>query len=120
MELDDAANYAKSQDIRLYIINISPALANHQYAPQHRQLQAVAESTGGRFYLTNNAQELQDIYTTIDQLEKGSIFEKSYSQINTVDPCDRRFSLYPFFIFLGLVCFSLSHFFDLSILRRIP
>lgn len=120
LELDDAAAYAKNQNIRLYVINIDPALSTAQYAPQRRQLQKITALTGGKFYLVSDNQALQDIYADIDRLEKGTI-----SQEATAKPLDHksaftRFSLYPFFLVLGILCLFLSLFLESAILRRIP
>lgn len=120
MELDDAAAYAKEQNIRLYVVNIDPALSTAQYAPQRRQLQKITTLTGGQFYLVSDAQALQDIFTRIDQLEKGSISQEEHLKTLDTKSAYTRISLYPFFIFLGLGCLFLSLFLDSTLLRRIP
>jgi Ca-activated chloride channel family protein len=120
MELDDAAAYAKSQHIRLYIVNIDPALATAQYAPQHRQLQAITKLTGGQFYLVNDSQDLKEIYQAIAQLEKGTISPAVNLQMTDPKSAYTRFSLYPFFLALGIGCLFLSLFLDSTLLREVP
>ncbi len=120
MELDDAATYAKSQDIRLYVVNIDPALSTAQYAPQRRQLQTITTSTGGQFYLVSDTQDLQNIYSAIDRLEKGTISQEARLQTLDRKSAYTRFSLYPFFILLGLGCLFFAFLLDSIILRRIP
>lgn len=119
MELDDAAAYAKKQNIRLYVVNIDPALATAEYAPQRRQLQTITASTGGQFYMVSNAQDLQDIYAKIDRLEKGSISQEANIQTIDTKSAYTRFSTYPFFIFLGLSCIFLAFVLNMMI-REIP
>jgi Ca-activated chloride channel family protein len=118
MELDDAAAYAKNQNIRLYVVNIDSALSTAQYAPQRRQLQAITTSTGGQFYLVSDTQDLQDIYATIDRLEKGTISQEA--QALDHKSAYLRFSLYPLFISLGLGGLFFAFILDSIILRRIP
>lgn len=120
IELDDAAAYAKSQGVRLYVINIDPALASAQYAPHRRQLQAITALTGGQFYLVNDNQQLQDIYTNIDQLEKGTISQEARLQTLDSKTSYTRFSLYPFFIFVGLGLLLTALFLDSFILKVVP
>ena len=120
LELDDAAAYAKSQNIRLYVVNIDPALSTAQYAPQRRQLQKITTLTGGNFYLVNDNQALQDIYADIDRLEKGKITQEASIQARDQKSTFNRFSLYPFFLVLGMICLFSSLFLESSLLRRIP
>lgn len=120
LELDDAANYAKSQGIRLYVINIDPVLSTAQYAPQRRQLQTITELTGGQFYLVDDSQELQDIYAAIDKLEKGSISQEASLQPLDVKSAYTRFSLYPFLILAGIGSLFLSLFLNSTLFRVVP
>lgn len=120
LELDDAATYAKSQNIRLYIVNIDPILSTAQYAPQRRQLQKMTSVTGGKFYLVSDDQALQDIYADIDRLEKGTITQEAPVQSLDRKSAFTRFSLYPFFLMLGMICLFLSLFLESTLLRRIP
>ena len=119
LELDDAANYAKSQNIRLYIINIDPSLVTGQFAPQRRQLQQITSLTGGQFYSVNDSQGLQDIYSAIDHLEKGEI-NRGQMQSQRTPTEGTRFSFYPYMLLLALIALFSSLFLELTLLRRIP
>ncbi|MFI0435910.1 MAG: VWA domain-containing protein [Parachlamydiaceae bacterium] len=121
LELDDAAAFAKAQNIRLYIINIDPVLSTAEYAPQRRQMQNITGLTGGKFYLISDAQGLQEIYSDIDQLEKGSIEEELLSTDSRDKKSDyHRVSLYPYLIFLSMIFLFTSLFLDSTLLRKIP
>lgn len=120
MELDEAAAYAKSQNIHLYVINIDPALATPQYAPHRRQLQAITTLTGGQFYLAADNQELEEMYTNIDKLEKGTIVQEVISPTSDSKGDYQRFSLYPFFIALGLCCLLGALLLDSMLLKIVP
>lgn len=120
LELDDAANYVKSQGIRLYVINIDPALASSQFAPQRRQLEEITKLTGGKFYLTGDNQNLQSIYEEISRLEKGTIRQEA--QMRGKHPRNQytHFSFYPYLIALGLLSVLTALILETLILRRVP
>lgn len=120
IELDDAAAYAKSQNIRLYVVNIDPALSSSKYAPHRRQLKAITTMTGGQFYIVSDSQELQDIYASIDKLEKGTIPQEAMLNASDEKSKTSRFSLYPFFILIGLGCLLTALFLDSFILKTVP
>ncbi len=46
-DIPEAADYAKEQKIKLYIINIDPSITMDQFAPHRNQMRTAAESTGG-------------------------------------------------------------------------
>ncbi|CUI17879.1 batA protein [Candidatus Protochlamydia naegleriophila] len=118
IELDEAATYAKSQGIHLYIINIDPKFSSPAFAPHRRQMQAMAELTGGELYLATREQDLQHVFSTIDRLEKSSI----PGNLGTLDTQENRprFSLYPYFIAIGLACFLAALFLETTLLRKFP
>lgn len=120
LELDDAAAYVKSQGIHLYVVDIDPALATSEYAPQRRQLQKITALTGGKYYLVNDNQDLQDIYKDINRLEKGTIYQEARLQSLHAQAQYSRFSLYPFFIFLGLGCLLSALLLESYILKEVP
>jgi len=125
--LEDAATYTRDQGIRLYIINIDPTIAGDEYAPHRRQLNRVTEMTGGKFYLLGAGQSLQKVYADIDSIEKGKIMPLSSNQgttrnqqLTSFKGHNQRFSLYPFFIALGLLCLFIAILLETTLLRKIP
>ncbi len=120
MELDDAAAYAKSQNIHLYVINIDPSFSSAQFAPHRRQLTSITAQTGGGFYMVTDNQELKDIYASIDRLEKGTVSREASLHGLDEKSAYARFSLYPFFILLGLGCLLAALFLDAFILKTVP
>lgn len=120
IELDDAADFAKSENIRLYVINIDPAMASSTYAPHRRQLKAITASTGGQFYIVSDSQGLKDIYASIDKLEKGTIPQEATLQAADEKSNTSRYSLYPFFLLIGMSCLLAALFLDSFILKRVP
>jgi len=120
LEIDDAAIYAKSQDVRLYVVNIDPAMSTSQYAPQRRQLQKITALTGGQFYLANESQGPQEIYAAINKLEKGSIKQEAASQKIDSKSAYTRFSLYPYLLAAALILLFLSLFLKSTLFRVVP
>ncbi len=117
LELDDAAAYVKSEQTRLYIINIDPTIATSKYAPQRRELEKITELTEGKFFMVSDSQDLKDIYSTINRLEKGTVQIPSQPK-NKEDYS--RFSFFPFFLMFGMAFLFLAHFLDLTFIRKIP
>jgi len=119
IELDEAAAYTKEENIRLYVVNIDSRLSGADFAPQRRQLQAVTTSTGGDFYLVSQSQNLSSIYQAIDQLEKGELPQPI---LNSSDPkaSYERFSFYPIFLIISLLCLLGALFFESFILKASP
>ncbi len=118
IELDEAAAYAKSQGIHLYIINIDPQFSSPAFAPHRRQMQAIAELTGGQLYLATREQDLQYVFNTIDRLEKSSI--PAHLGASNTQEQKRRFSFYLYFIAIGLSCFLAALFLETTLLRKFP
>lgn len=120
LELDDAAADVKNLNIRLYVINIDPALRTPQYAPQRRQLESITSLTGGKFFLVDELHDLQNIYDSISHLEKGTIERQAALQGMDHRAAYTRFSFYPYLIALGLFCLFLALLLETSVVRRIP
>lgn len=118
LELDDAAKYAKSQGIRLYVINIDPSLGTPEFAPERKQLQTITNLTGGKFYLVDESADLQEIYDDIGRLEKGAIIRKG--ALREKEKLSYLFPLYPYLIGIGLFFLLSSLLLENLILKRIP
>ena len=120
IELDEAAAYAKSQNIRLYVINIDSILSTREYAPQRRQLQSITALTGGQFFLVSDAQGLQEIYQTINQLEKGAIHQQiDQGNLENVESM-RAASFYPYILISGLFALFLALLLETTLFRKVP
>jgi Ca-activated chloride channel homolog len=123
MDIPDAAEYAKEQGVRLYIVNLEPQISSEEFAPFRHQMQNAAELTGGKFFFVNSTTSLPDIYADIDLLEKSeiqpNIFGKNLSK-DDLPSKYHRISLYPFLIMIGMACLLLSVILNATLLRRIP
>ncbi|WP_068471371.1 vWA domain-containing protein [Candidatus Protochlamydia phocaeensis] len=120
IELDEGAAYAKSQGVRLYVINIDPHFSSSpEFAPHRRQIKALTESTGGQFYAVNKSEDLEQIYNTIDRIEKEDIPIVLNPKEN-LKAAYNRFSLYPFLVSAGMFFFLSAAFLETTFLKKIP
>lgn len=125
IDLDEAAQYAKDHQIKVYIVNVDPQVASDpDLAPQRNLMKRITELTGGKFYLVTKDSSLNQIYADIDKLEKSSIPEDEIAAIEAKKREQllnkRRLSLYPFLIACGLICLAASIFLETTKLKRIP
>lgn len=117
IDVREAALYAKENDIRLYVVNVDPNIMAPQFAPHRNVMKSVTELTGGRFFVVDSGQSLGKIYHDIEQLEKSLL--PTDEEIKP--PTDyKRFSLYPYFIALGMVALLFSLILQSTLLRSFP
>lgn len=122
IDIPGAAEYAKEQGVRLYFVNVEPRMALEEFAPNRRQMQRSAELTGGKFFLMNNATNLEQIYAEIDQLEKSQLPAQPPKAIERDQRPDlyRRISFYPYLIAFGLLSLLAAVVLEATVLRRVP
>ncbi len=86
----EAAKLAAEWGIRIYTIGIGAppprgpddsfmALLRRGRGVDERALSAIAEETGGRFFLAGDAETLRQVYAAIDELEKSRIESIEYT-----------------------------------------
>ncbi len=92
--LEVAIDLAKKEGIKLYPIGIgAPGEYNAQVLMQ------MAKETGGEAFGAQNAAQLKEIYTKIDELEKSEIERESYTYL-------KYYYMYPLFVgFMALLGF---------------
>jgi len=119
----EAAQYAKEKKARLYVINVEPSLVSAEFAPQRRQMQHATQLTGGKFYLMDSSNSLDQIYADINSLEKSGLPPESSLEAISKDKQPqsyRRVSSYPIFIALGMGLLLISALLNASLFRRFP
>ncbi len=120
MGIEEAADFMKKAGIRLYIVNIEPKFNEAEFAPHRRELQRVAELTGGKFYLINDKNNLSSIYAQIDSLEKNALPEGVQAiqtkQLKIVE----RLSFYPLLVACALLALAISFLLETTLLRKVP
>lgn len=117
-ELDDAAKYAKSQGIKVYIINVDPSIARAEFTPHRKQMEEITELTGGNLFLVNESTGLGDVYHTIDTLTKEKI------PVAFAPPDEKstheRISLFTYFIGFAMILIFISIAIDSLVIRKVP
>lgn len=120
MGMEEAAAFAQANHVKLYLINVEPHLASDEFAPHRRLLERVAQTTGGAFFLASSADNLQEIYAHIDQLEKSPLPLESQLQVHQAPTPPPRLHLFPWFLGIGLSAFFLSVVLNATLLRQVP
>ncbi|MBB64254.1 MAG: hypothetical protein CMO81_04250 [Waddliaceae bacterium] len=126
MGLIEASNYAKEQGVRVYLINIDPAVAAPQYRSLYNELEKTAESTGGRFYVADQSTSLSEIYENIDTLEKSRLPGNRLVELPVAENTELDRSLFEekhffqIFLLLGTALFFLSLLTESTVFRRVP
>lgn len=118
ISLEQAANFAKKTGIRLYIINLEPRVNNRAYAHQLRELREASAITDGQFYLLSDPTGLSQVLEDIERLEKNkwnmkvhvkNDSKKSHPQKELESDNFEKKELYPYFLFLSIVCLLLYY-----------
>lgn len=111
-DIPEAADFAKEQNIHLYIINIEPSMSSDQYAAHRSQMRKAAESTGGQFFLADTPDLLTDVFNSINKLEKTSL-----PPLPIRPPGE---STAPFFIMLAFLTMMGAIVLQTTVFRRFP
>lgn len=121
MEVPDAAEYARQAGVKVYIVNLDPAIGTEEFAAVRDQMKRAAESTGGRYYLVQGTTGLAQIYSEIDRLEKSAL--PTLAEAIPKEQQPQRYRAIPLFALLltaGIILLSLSCLLDTTLLRRVP
>lgn len=121
MDIPEAAAFAKEHGIRLYIVNVEPAISQEQFSANRNQMERASESTGGRFFLMGGGTTLAAIYKQIDSLEKSHL----PGQIGQVKKENlpsfyKKETISPYLIALGLASLFVGIFIQAILLKRVP
>ncbi len=121
-----SANLAQAMDMKVYTIGcgrpgnamfpVQDPIFGKRYVYQptkidEKTLREIAERTGGKYYRAKSGEELEEIYSTIDQLEKTEIKIASHVQYR---------ELFHSFIYIGLALLTLEIVLANSYFRKLP
>lgn len=112
MELDEAADFAKRKHIKVYIVNIDPEIRQEKYAPNLREMQRAAESTGGQLFIADRIEKIEEALLNIPKQEMSKIYPESALQES------RRIYLFSFFLGFGLFLLGSGLLIDHVLFRR--
>ncbi|MBM3891103.1 MAG: VWA domain-containing protein, partial [Verrucomicrobia bacterium] len=124
---DTAADAAKAMGIKVYTIGVGaggvapmPVVDPMGRTMGYRMMQAdldqellrrMAQKTGGQYFRAADAKQLQQIYETIDKLEKRKIDAPSYRRMQ---------ELFPWFVWPGLALLLVEIGLSQTRLRKLP
>lgn len=74
----EAAKIAKDNEIIVHVVGVGDPTTTGEEALDEEALQAVASTSGGRYFHANDREELESIYTEIDQLDTREVESVSY------------------------------------------
>ena len=114
-----AAEAAAALDVRVYTIGVGSTsgggvlgmFTRRNNAIDEGTLQAVADTTGGKYFRATNSKGLEEIYATIDALERSTAEVKEYVH---------REELYRWTLLPGLLLLALRLLLDATLFRRLP
>lgn len=117
--LEQAAEFAKANGVRLYLINIDPNTYSSDLSPQRNQMESITKLTGGRLFIVNDPGEITKIYSEIDNLEKSVLPQEGISK-EKQPHLFRRLSFYPYLIGVGVLLLLCSILIQTVAARRVP
>lgn len=124
MEVPEAAEYARQAGVKVYIIDIDPAIGGNEFEAVRTQMQHAAELTGGKYYLVEGGKGLDKIYSEIDKLEKSALptlAETSQTLLKEQQPkYFKTYYLYPIFLSLAILALLNALLLGSTLLRRAP
>lgn len=120
-----AAEIAKSFGIRVYTIGVGtngmapypmPVAGGVQYLNipveiDTKTLASIAGKTDGEFYRATNNKKLEEVYQSIDKLEKSKMNVKQFS---------KRYEAYAPFAWVAVICLLLEILLRMTVLKKIP
>ncbi len=110
--LATAAERMKNAHIRLYIVNVEADFSlNKELEPQKKQEIEAAQSTGGDVFFVNGDQSLEEIFNTLNALEKSPLPEQTE---------ERLVSLSPTLLSLALLLLICAFLLENTYLKRAP
>ncbi len=118
MELLQAAQFAKSKGIRVYVINVEPRLNTEQYLPNLNEMKRIAQMTGGAFYMIEKPADIKSLLGQINELETSTI-RQSFNLQELPSQYEKISYAFPFLL-LGFACLAAWLFLKLSFLRSFP
>ncbi len=74
----EAAKIAKDNEVIVHVVGVGDPTTTGEEALDEEALQAVASTSGGRYFHANDRDELENIYTEIDQLDTREVESVSY------------------------------------------
>lgn len=120
MGLAEAADLAKKEGVRLYLVNIEPGILRPQYRPYLSLFEETSQKTGGRFFVMRSTSELSQIFSEIEKLEEQLLPVKRKAKAVEEAGSQDFVDLFAYFLMSGFALFLFGSFLELTFLRRVP
>jgi len=120
MDVEEAAKFAKANDVKFYVVNVDPSITSNEFTPQRRLMERVTAMTGGHFYIIDSANSLDKILTKINQLEGSRLPVQEVLSKQQQPERYQRISLYSYLIACGIFFLLFSLLLQTTLLRRAP
>ncbi|MCH9633262.1 MAG: hypothetical protein S4CHLAM6_16150 [Chlamydiae bacterium] len=127
IRVEEAAEFAKEKGIKLYIINIQPAIDFPNLRAERDSQKQSAELTGGKFFLASDTQSLHRIYRVIDGLERTKHYGTNKYQVTveeSVSAVDKgqhtEIFLYTYLTVAAMLLLLIAILLETTLLKRVP
>lgn len=111
----EAAQYAAESGIKVYTVNFYTGNISifeaSEYANATKTLEEIAKITGGKYFLADSPDTLNNVYKEIDKMEKSVFQDKSLHKSKP---------LYKYFLIPALICLFLYGALITTFYRRLP
>ena len=74
----EAAKIARDNDIQIHVVGVGDPASTGEELLDEEALQAVADTTGGRYFFAQDREELADIYDELDRLGTRDVEAETY------------------------------------------
>lgn len=125
---EKAGAFAAEHGVRLYVVNIEPAIRLKEYTKEREQLQKMADATGGEFFIATAQRSLESIYRSIDRIEKQRLpgqldIEATFTDSQAPDAWKLhayKVPLAPYLIAIGLCLLAASVVLRTTVMKVVP
>lgn len=113
LSMDQAAEYARQHNIKVYILNVDPSFKKKEWEANRHEMENTAAHTGGKFIILENEDDLAGL---TEQLSKA---EKTLFNIPEEPLAMKKQSLATPFMIVGFLFVILSFLFQETLWRRL-
>jgi len=122
--LMQAAEYARSQGVRLYIVGIDPQMAQERFVAERRLMERVTAAAQGRLFLLEEGGSIKQLYREIQRLEKsrwyGLAVEANEENKQEGSVGRQLHPIYMYLVAIGMAFLAAAILLETLLLRRWP
>ncbi|MCC6387283.1 MAG: VWA domain-containing protein [Dehalococcoidia bacterium] len=84
---EDAADLAAALGIKVYTVGVVTSIDKPDADIDDDLMRAIADRTGGRYFLADSPQRLAEVYDEIAKLETSAVGRENYERFTELGPC---------------------------------